>query len=184
MAEAYRITEQDQAHFMTCTAVAWIDVFTRPALADTVLESLAYCIRSKGLRLHAWCLMSNHLHLIASAKAGARLSDIMRDFKKFTAKALYKQLADLSVPESRREWMMRAFRQAAAANPDNEQIQVWQEGFHPVLLDRRDRAEQRLNYLHDNPVRAGLVRQPWEYRYSSAIDYMQRQKGLLDIELL
>ena len=62
-----------------------LDVFTRKDYRDIVLDSLRHCQNEKGLLLHAWCIMSNHLHMIVSGKEGS-LSDILCDFKKFTSK--------------------------------------------------------------------------------------------------
>src|SRR5882672_8497949 len=81
----YKIRNQAAIHFITFAVVEWIDVFTRKEYRDIVLESIKYCQAEKGLLLHCWCIMSNHLHLIASAKNN-NLSDILRDFKKFTGK--------------------------------------------------------------------------------------------------
>ena len=75
-------------YFLTLTVVDWVDVFTRPVYRHEVVESLKFCQRKKGLELYAWVLMSNHLHLLASAAEGYNLSDILRDFKKFTSKTI------------------------------------------------------------------------------------------------
>ena len=66
-----------------------------------IVESLNYCIERKGLKVYAWCLMSNHIHIILQAAEDFRLSDIIRDFKKFTAKAILKRIE--TEPESRRD---------------------------------------------------------------------------------
>jgi REP element-mobilizing transposase RayT len=84
MAEGYKIRDQEACYFITFAIVEWVDVFTRCEYSDIVLESLRYCQKEKGLLIHAWCIMSNHLHLIVSVKEGGNLSDVLRDFKKFT----------------------------------------------------------------------------------------------------
>ena len=81
----YRIRNQQGLHFITFAVVEWVDVFTRQHYRDIVVESLIYCINNKGLQLHAWVIMSNHVHFIVSAQENFKLSDILRDFKKFTA---------------------------------------------------------------------------------------------------
>ncbi|MBL7762206.1 MAG: transposase, partial [Chitinophagaceae bacterium] len=83
----YKIRNQAAAHFITFAVVEWIDVFTRKDYRDIVLESIKYCQAKKGLILHAWCIMSNHLHLVVAAKENY-LSDVLRDFKKFTSKQI------------------------------------------------------------------------------------------------
>lgn len=85
--DGYKIRDQQGIYFITFAVVEWVDVFTRKEYADIIIENLRYCIQHKGLKLYAWCIMSNHVHLIASAEQG-NLSDILRDFKKFTSKAI------------------------------------------------------------------------------------------------
>ena len=91
----------DGIYFLTFTVVDWIDVFTRPELANVVIDSLRHCPKEKGLDIYAWCIMSSHVHLIASAGVNGDLSNIMRDMKKFTSKQIVKTIID--IPESRRE---------------------------------------------------------------------------------
>jgi REP element-mobilizing transposase RayT len=100
----------DKLHFLTHTVVDWIDVFTLRELAEVVLDSLNYCIREKGLEVYVWCLMPSHLHMIARPAEGAKqdLSGIMRDFKKFTSKAIVNEIS--KIMEGRKEWMLRHFQ--------------------------------------------------------------------------
>lgn len=78
----YKIADQNALYFVTFTVVNWIDVFTRRTYKIEVVNSLNYCIQQKGLKVYAWCLMSNHIHLIVSATEGFRLlilSEISRN---------------------------------------------------------------------------------------------------------
>src|ERR1043166_9373839 len=99
----YKITEGHVLHFLTMTVIDWMDVFTRKNHKITIVDSLKYCQQNKGLEVYAWCLMPSHLHIVAAPADGFNLSDILRDFKKFTSKAIVQQIMD--EPESRREWM-------------------------------------------------------------------------------
>ncbi len=101
---AYLIRDQTGLYFLTFTVVEWLDVFTRPRYKDIVVDSLRYCQQSKGLELCAYCLMTNHLHLIARAADGHELSDIVRDFKKFTARRVFEAIV-ANQQESRRQWL-------------------------------------------------------------------------------
>jgi len=85
-------------YYLTLTIVEWIDIFSRPVYKHLVIDSLNYCIANKGLKVYCWCLMSNHLHLIASAGEEGNLSDILRDFKKFTSKAIIDAIKENSTP--------------------------------------------------------------------------------------
>jgi len=175
----YRITDQQDLYFLTATVVDWVDVFTRKELAEIVIDSLRFCQQRKGLLLYAWCLMPSHLHLIASAKEGFSLSDVMRDSKKHTSKKIVAAIHDIQ--ESRKRWMLDRFEFAGRYNPKIEFFKFWQDGNHPVLLDSPEKLRQRLDYVHENPVSAGLVYESHHYVYSSAIDYYTPTKGLLDI---
>ena len=87
----YTIKNQNAIHFITFAVVQWIDVFSRKDYADILVESLKYCQANKGLKIHAWYIMSNHVHLMISAQAPNKLSDVLRDLKKFTSNNIMKQ---------------------------------------------------------------------------------------------
>ena len=171
----------DNLYYCTLTVVDWLDVFTRPNYRLTLIDSLRYCQQHKGLELYAWCLMSNHLHLIARAAEGTTLSDILRDFKKFTSKAIVEQMQ--TEPESRREWLLDRFAFRAANDSKRKYYQFWQDGLHAVELLSNDFITQKLDYIHHNPVRNMLVAEPEHYLFSSAANYAG-QKGLLNVLLL
>jgi len=179
----YAIKDQNAVHFITFAVVQWIDVFTRKEYADIIIESLKFCQRNKGLRIHAWCIMSNHLHLILSAKEPYRLSDILRDFKKYTSSEIIRAITD-NTRESRKNWMLWIFKKAGERNNRNKDHQFWQQDNHPVQCDTNEIIDSRMEYLHENPVRAGLVRKEQDYLYSSGIDYYAEGKGLIDIDFI
>ena len=177
--DGYKIRDQQAMHFITFATVQWIDVFTRSDYVIILIESLAYCQKEKGLRVHAFCIMPNHLHLIVSA-ANSNLSDVIRDFKKFTSAKILKAIED-NTKESRRNWMLWIFKKAGENNNRNTSYQFWQQENHPIECSTEDILRTRMNYLHENPVRAGFVWKVEDYRYSSAIDYYTTRKGLLEI---
>ncbi|OJJ14193.1 transposase [marine bacterium AO1-C] len=181
MDKPYQISNPDGIYFITFAVVEWVDVFTRQRYSEIVLESLRYCQRKKGLIVYAWCIMSNHLHLILSAKPDFSLSDILRDFKKFTAKAIIQSIQQ--EPESRRNWMLWIFKSVGAKNSRNKKYQFWQQHNQPEELISNYFTEQKLNYLHQNPVTAGIVSKAEDYIYSSARNYAG-ELGLLDIQFL
>ena len=163
--------------FVTDTVVDWVDIFTRPIYKHIVLESLAYCQKNKGLIIYAWVLMSNHLHMITGSNSEDKVSDIMRDFKKFTSKEILKILLADST-ESRREWMLNRFEYAGKNDDKIKNYRFWQQGNDPQEIYLNDYFNQKLNYTHENPVKAELVNRAEDYRYSSAIDWAGG-KGLL-----
>jgi putative transposase len=179
--DRYKIDDQNGLYFLTFTVVDWVDVFTRKEHCYDIIDSFKYCQKNKGLVIYAWCIMSSHLHIIGSAKEGYRLSDIIRDFKKFTAKKIIDRI--INEPESRREWLIYRFEYAAKYKKQNTKYMFWKKDNHAILLDNSKMMEQRLNYVHNNPVEAGIVDEPEHYVFSSARDY-PGQKGLLDVEFI
>lgn len=171
----------DELYFITTTVVDWIDIFTRPQYKHIILDALTYCQQNKGLKIYAWVLMSNHLHAIVSSGNELRVSDIIRDFKKFTSKQILNQLKT-DMQESRRQWMVGHFN----LTPNNKEIthhRFWQEGYYPELISTYDFYKQKLNYIHNNPVKQEIVSRQEDYQYSSAIDYAGG-KGLLNITIV
>ena len=179
----YKIRNKEGVHFITFAVVQWVDVFTRQTYRDILLESIRHCQREKGLILHAWCIMSNHLHLVISA-GDNNPSDILRDFKKFTSKKIIDCILNNN-QESRRDWMIEIFRNAGSNNPRNNQYQFWQQDNHPKEMWSQGFSQQKLNYIHNNPVDAGITDTAESFLYSSSRDYFYGKNcGLLKIEFL
>jgi putative transposase len=176
MANAYRIRDQHQLHFLTFQVINWVDIFTRKRYKDMVVENLNYCVQKKDLNIHGWVIMSNHMHLILSHPVN--LSGVIRDFKSFTCKQLIRSIKE--EPESRRDWMLFQFNIRGKMNRKNEDYQLWTHDNHPIELNTNEMIDQRLNYIHENPVRAGFVDESIHYPYSSAGDYADK-KGLVEI---
>jgi REP element-mobilizing transposase RayT len=179
MSEKYKFHNPDGVYFTTSTITAWVNLFTKPAYCEIILDSLKFCQKNKGLVIHAWCLMSNHLHLIISRNGKPLLHEIMRDFKRYTSLEIIKAIEDNN--DSRKKWMLDIFKTSASKINRVENYKVWKDGNHPIELDTNLITEQKLNYIHDNPVIAGFVWEAENYVYSSAIDY-SGGKGLLDVE--
>jgi len=83
MSTKYKFHNPEGIYFVSFAVQGWVDVFTRNEYKNILVENLEYCQKNKGLEIYAWCIMSNHVHLIAGAKEGFLLQDIIRDFKKF-----------------------------------------------------------------------------------------------------
>ncbi len=179
----YYISDQNAVHFITCTVIQWVDVFSRKDYRDIIVDSLNYCIESKGLNVHAWCLMSNHLHLIVSCREDQKLSDLIRDFKKYTSGMIIQAISNNQY-ESRKHWMLWIFRKAGENNKRNETFQFWQQHNRPIECTNPNILETRINYLHENPVRAGIVNFEGDYLYSSGRDYYRDEKGLVQIDFI
>ena len=173
MGFAYRVYDQHGVYFVTFTVHQWVDVFTRSAYSDLMLENLRYCQQHKGLKIYAWVIMSNHCHLIISTE-GFKLSDVIRDFKKYTAKKIYEAIEKNDV-ESRKRWLLWLLKK-------DDQIWFWEEGYHGEEITGKKFFDSKVNYVHNNPVRAGIVEKEEEYLLSSCGDFYGTRKGLLELE--
>lgn len=168
--KGYIIHDQQAIYYMTFTVVGWIDIFTRQCYRDILLESFKYCRQHKGLHLYAYVIMSNHIHLIASVDEGCSISDFVRDCKKFTSKQILEDIEN-SGTESRRDWMLHQFKYYASRHTRNEIYQLWEHDNHFIELSSAVFTQQKIDYIHQNPVNAGLVYRAEDYIYSSASNY-------------
>jgi REP element-mobilizing transposase RayT len=181
MGNAYQIQDQDRPYYLTFQVVGWADIFSRKLYRDIILDSLKYCRKSKGLNLFAYVIMTNHMHVIMQSRVGD-LSGLVRDFKKFTSKAILKEVNE-NKQESRREWLEMVFRYHAKYNKRANEMQLWTHENHAVELSTNDMIDSRLEYIHENPVRAGWVENAEDYLYSSARNYAGLPT-LIDIDLI
>jgi REP element-mobilizing transposase RayT len=149
--------------------MGWVDVFTNKHYKFIVIDSLKYCQLNKGLVIFGYCIMSNHIHMIARAEGEMTLSDILRDFKKYTSKAIIKAIAE--IPESRKSWMLSHFKVAGKNNGRDHGFKFWQDGNHTELIQSNKFFNTKLDYIHNNPVKELIVERPEEYLFSSARNY-------------
>lgn len=110
MSDKYKIRDIDKAYFVTLTVVGWVDVFTYKNLKLLLVDFLKYYQKNKGLVIYGWYHMPSHLHIICRAEGKYTLSEVLRDFKKYTSKAIVGQIEE--EPECRREWMLYMFAMA------------------------------------------------------------------------
>ena len=176
---AAKNTTTKNLYFVTTTVVNWVDIFSRPKYKHIIIESLAFCQKNKGLEIYSWVLMPNHLHFIIGAENLEQVQTVLRDFKKFTSKKIIAELLE-DIQESRREWMLQLFKQAGEKNQKISMYHFWQDGCYTEVISSLKFFKQKLDYIHQNPVRAEFVRYPQDYLYSSAIDYAG-SKGLLEV---
>ena len=181
MSVKYKFKDQAGLYFVSFSVVFWLDVFIRNEYKNILLDSLTYCQREKGLEIYAWCIMTSHVHLIIGTR-GNKMQDILRDFKGYTSKALRKAIFESS-NESRKDWLLWMMKKAGGKNSNNSGFQFWQQDNHPIELWDNYMMDQKLHYIHYNPVVSSIVDDPSHYLYSSARDY-EGVKGLLEIKLI
>lgn len=174
----FTISKEFDYYFCTDTIVGWQYVFTSFPMFNIIADSLKYCRKEKGLRIHGYVIMPNHIHTILSARDG-NLSDILRDFKRFTSRRISEQLE-----ESHNMKLLRYFSTAAARAGKGNDHKVWRSGSHPIALYSDDLFDQKLNYIHQNPVRKGYVDVPEHWLFSSARNYAHNDHSIVEIDLI
>jgi putative transposase len=168
----YKIIDPALPHFITCTVLHWIPVFTRPATVQILLDSLRH-LQTEGLKVFAYVILENHLHMVVQS---ARLDVDMRRFKSFTARQLIDYLKQHNVRQ-----VLEQLAFYKKAHKDDRAYQFWQEGIHPEWLQNDAMMRKKIEYIHENPVKRGYVDFPEHWRYSSARSYLG-QEGLLEVE--
>lgn len=166
---------------MSFATVYWLDVFTRDGYFQTIIENLDFCRKEKGMEIYCWCIMPSHVHLIFRDKNN-NPGKLLGQFKAHTSKEIQKDI-EINPQESRKEWLLWMMERAARKNTNVKVRQFWQQHNKPIELWSSHVIDQKVDYIHNNPVEAGFVLEPWHWKYSSAIDY-SGGKGLLEIDLL
>ena len=180
----YTISDQYATYFLTFTVVGWVDLFTRKVCKDIIISSFDYCQKSKGLLVHAYVIMESHVHLIVTAsKQSSGLSNIVRDMKKYTSNRLIEWIFQ-SGKESRRNWLKMVLTYHAKFNTNNSKYQIWQQYNKPKVCLFPKFTNQKIDYIHRNPVVAGIVDTPEDYVYSSARNYVNRSDFILDVHVI
>jgi putative transposase len=188
MSRKYKIRDQNALYFVTFTVIHWLDVFIRREYKDIFLESIRYCQKNKGLEVIAYCIMSSHIHMIIGRHGDPNMEHIIRDIKKYTSSKLIEAIRD-NPQESRKELFLWLFESAGKSNSNNtnyhaDSYRHWQQNNQPIELTSDELIYQKLDYIHNNPVEAGIVLSLKEYLYSSAINYAGRPEKLIDVILI
>ncbi|WP_447642078.1 MULTISPECIES: REP-associated tyrosine transposase [Chitinophagaceae] len=168
----YKIYNQNGIYFITCTVHQWVDVFTRNEYKNIILKSLQFCQENKGLDIYSWVIMTNHIHLITGSHK-EKLSDIIRDFKKYTSSQIISAIEN-NKAESRKHWLLWLLKK-------ENKILFWQEGYHGEEITTTAFYKTKEQYIHSNPVRAGIVEREEDFLYSSCATRYGNAKGLLEL---
>ena len=181
MSRNYKFHYPKAAYFVSFSTVYWIDVFTRQRYFDIMVSSVNYCRKEKGMILFAYCFMPSHVHLIFSStknEPGA----LLRDFKRFTSVKVVEAIRK-NPKESRKEWLIAHFKKAAKSKSNVQLYQFWQHHNQPMALWSASVIRQKRDYVHRNPVEAGFVNKPADWKYSSARNYLGDQ-SVMEIDLI
>jgi putative transposase len=168
----YHVHQQPCPYFLTATVNHWLPLFTRQQTVNIVLDSWRFLQREAGLVIYGYVMLENHLHLVAKSE---NLSGDIQRFKSFTAREIIAYLE--SRDSSRLLELLVIFKRS---HKTESRYQVWEEGSHPQLIESEIMMRQKLDYIHQNPVKRGYVDQPEHWRYSSARNYAG-QEGLIEV---
>jgi REP element-mobilizing transposase RayT len=178
MSRNYKFHNPNGLYFVSFAVVGWLDVFIRNEYKDIVVESLEFCQKNKGMEIHAWCIISSHVHLIFKSIENNNPELLLGDFKRFTSRKVINAIQD-NPRESRKEFLLDYFKIEAQKTSNTTNFQFWRHDNKPIELWSNEVIQQKIEYIHNNPVNEGIVFRPEDYKYSSAIDY-SGSKGLLD----
>ncbi|MES2519065.1 MAG: transposase [Bacteroidota bacterium] len=166
MSELRKANVPQSTYFITLTVVGWIDIFTRKAYVDDLIKNLKFCQENKGLEIFEYVVMPSHIHIICRRKEGL-LSDLLKEFKSFTAKEILKLIQE-NPQESRQEWLMYMFQFFSKRFAQNALYMFWQKTSYPIEMCNPEIMKQKSRYIRMNPEVAGIVTDSAYYTYCSA----------------
>ena len=173
MSRKHKVHSLVNPYFITMTIESWIPIFNNPNILNIAIASIIHCQSEKGLEIYAYCIMPSHIHMVCRATKESLLSYIIRDFKKFTSKKITKYLNDNA--DTRNLHILAVFSSQRNKKKSDQNYSVWQEGFQPIELTSNYFIDQKINYIHANPVTAGFVKRPQDYKLSSARNYAEME---------
>ncbi|GAA5044677.1 transposase [Marivirga lumbricoides] len=179
MSRKYKFHNKEGLYFISFATVYWIDIMVREQYFSIIIDSLDYCRKNKGLEIYCYCIMPSHMHLIIRAKDN-NPEIVLGRFKEFTSKQLQASIKE-NVQESRKEWLLWMLERAGSKSSNVKGSQLWQHNNKPIELYSNEVIDQKVDYIHQNPVVSGFVNEAYHWRYSSAIDY-SGGKGVLAID--
>ena len=159
----YKFGEGGFPHFLTCTVVGWLPVFTQPETVQVLLDSWRFLQDHDRITLLGYVILENHVRLIAASE---NLAEEIGDFKSFTARRIIDHLRERKV-----HTLLDGLEYHKSRHKSDREFQLWQEGSHPKMIETEAMMRQKLEYIHDNPVKRGYVADPTHCRYSSARNY-------------
>ncbi len=172
MRSRYRITSDSGCYFVTSTIIDWVPLIINDDIFMIILKSFQFCQENKGLQLLGFVIMPNHFHAIINMEKSEKIPSVIRDLKRHTSQEISKYLEN----HSRRKLFWKDHFYGGKVN------NVWQEGYHPEMIKSDKWFLQKLDYVHNNPVKAGFVEKPEYWKYSSARNYISSDHSLIKLD--
>ncbi len=175
MKSRYKAFEDDGIYFVTSSIIEWIPLFKSPNYYEILIKALSYRQKNGKMKLYAYVLMTNHFHLILSVD---NISKFMKELKSYTAHEI------INLLKKHEEFsLLEQLESNKKSHKTSSRYQIWQEGFHPQQILSEEMLLQKIEYIHQNPVRAGIVNNPEDWKYSSSSNY-SKDEGILRIDPL
>ena len=168
MSRKYKFHKPEAAYFVSFATVNWTKIFVEDIYFQILCDNLNFCRKEKGMEIYAYCLMPNHVHLVFRS-LGENPAGLIGDFKGYTSKRLVELIKESNHQE--KDLWLRTFLQAGLKTSNVKKHQLWQHDNQPFELYSPRLTKQKVDYIHRNPVAAGLVSQPENWKYSSARNY-------------
>ena len=174
MRSNYKFIEGNNVHFITSSIVELIPIFTYDKYFKIIIDSMKFCQENKNLKIYYYVILDNHFHAIVS---GVKLSDTLASLKGFTAKLIIKQLQI-----DKKDWILNQLQYFKKKYKKDSVFQVWQEGLHPKIISSYKMFNQKVEYIHFNPVKRGFVIQAEHCKYSSACNKEWDGQTILELD--
>lgn len=152
---------REYADFITVTCLDWVPVIMEDRFKEIIIESLRFLTHNKRIAVYGFVIMPNHLHLIWQMLGEHKRENVQRDFLKFTSQQILKHLRNEGAVLQKR----------LLVQSKDRKYQVWKRNSLSIPLWSDWVFTQKLDYIHNNPVKAGLCKNPEDYYYSSASFY-------------
>lgn len=166
---------QAHTYFITTTVMNFARVFSLGECYYSILrDSLRFVVREHQAKLLAFVFMPSHIYLLVDIPEGESISDLMRDFKKYTSTKVRQQLER----DGHRRWIDELRRNASGKA---HIFKLWMDRFDDVIVETEPVLKTKIEYIHDNPVRAGLVARQEDWPYSSARNYLINDFSFLEV---
>lgn len=156
----YKITNKASPHFLTLTINNWLPVFTRPSTTKIIYAAWQQLQQESSFKLYAFVILENHLHFVSQSD---NLDRDLKYFKGRTARYILDYLM-----QNRVDFLLEQLAFRKKTHKKQSRYQFWQEGSKPKLVESCDILRQKVDYIHQNPVKRGYVALPEHWLHSSA----------------
>ena len=172
----FKVDNEETLYFITTTVVDFQPVLTLPGIPEIIFDNLDFYRKKYEFQINAYVIMPHHIHLLLHLNAETSISNVMRDLKKYTSVKIHERLRKTNSPYIDRF----LFRGKKAG----QKFKLWMDRSDKVVIVSWRILAIKLNYIHDNPVRAGLVLKAEEYPYSSAGFYLNGSTGKIKVDAI